>query len=278
MSTIVNVSAYRFVSLTDLEALRDKLRGWAEEKDLRGTILLGSEGINLFIAGAREGIDAFVAQLRSLAPFTDLEVKESPAALRPFRRLQVKIKREIIAFGAVGINPAEHPAPRVTPEQLRAWLDAGEPVVLLDTRNDYEVQLGTFRAAQHLGLRTFREFPQAVGRLPSEWKDTKVVTFCTGGIRCEKAAPLLQREGFTNVYQLDGGILRYFERCGSSHYEGKCFVFDERVGLLPDLAPSGAILCTCCQRPITRAEQTAADFTPEAGCHACRTERDEVPR
>lgn len=278
MSTIVNVSAYRFVSLSDLEVLRDTLRGWAEARELRGTILLGSEGINLFIAGAREDIDAFVAQLRSLAPFADLEIKESPGTLRPFRRLQVKIKREIIAFGAVGINPAEHPAPRVAPEQLRAWLDAGEPVVLLDTRNDYEVQLGTFRAAQHLGLRTFREFPPAVERLPSEWKDAKVVTFCTGGIRCEKAAPLLQRAGFANVYQLDGGILRYFERCGSAHYEGECFVFDERVGVLPDLTPSGAILCPRCQRPITRAEQTAADFAPEAGCQACRTEGAGGPR
>lgn len=272
MSTIVNVSAYRFVSLTGLEALRDTLRGWAEAKDLRGTILLGNEGINLFIAGTREGIDAFVMQLRSLAPFADLEIKESPGALRPFRRLQVKIKREIIAFGAPGINPAENPAPRVAPEQLRAWLDAGDSVVLLDTRNDYEVQLGTFRQAQHLGLKAFREFPRALDRLPAEWKQAKLVTFCTGGIRCEKAAPLLQRAGFAEVYQLDGGILRYFERCGSAHYDGECFVFDERVGVLPDLTPSGAILCPRCQRPVTRAEHSAPHFAPTNGCQACREE------
>lgn len=273
MSAIVNVSAYRFVPLDDLESRRDTLQALAEASDLRGTILLASEGINLFVAGTREGVDRFIAALRTLEPFADLETKESPASLRPFRRLRVKLKREIMACGAAGIDPARDPAPRVSPEELRAWLDAGEDVILLDTRNDYEVQLGTFRRAQHLGLRTFRDLPEAVTRLPTAWQAARVITFCTGGIRCEKAAPMLRRAGFADVYQLDGGILRYFERCGGAHYEGECFVFDERVGLLPDLTPSGATLCARCQRPIPRAEQAEPGGAARAdGCRRCRTE------
>ena len=275
MPPVINVSAYRFVPLDGLETWRDTLRSLAEGSDLRGTILLGAEGINLFVAGTREGIDTFVAQLRALPPFVDLETKESPGTLRPFRRLQVKIKREIIAFGAAGTDPAVHPAPRISPEQLRAWLDEGEDVVLLDTRNDYEVQIGSFRGARHLGLSHFRDFPKAAAKIPDAWRTAKVVTFCTGGIRCEKAAPFLQQAGFSDVYQLDGGILRYFERCGGAHYEGECFVFDERVGVQPDLTPSGAILCDRCQRPITLLEQTAPDFTPGTGCRSCRSAKAE---
>ncbi len=270
MSAIINVSAYRFVSLSGLESWRDTLRSFAEDADLRGTILLSTEGINLFVAGPRDGVDAFLARLRSLPPFADLETKESPGAVRPFRRLQVKIKREIIAFGAGHSDPAFHPAPRVSAEQLRAWLDAGEDVILLDTRNAYEVQVGTFRGAHHLNLDHFRDFPSATARLPESWRDARVVTFCTGGIRCEKAAPFLRHSGFTQVYQLDGGILRYFERCGGSHYEGECFVFDERVGVRPDLTPSGAILCARCQRPVTQEEQRAPEFAPATGCRVCR--------
>ena len=271
MPAVINVSAYRFVALEGLETWRETLRSLAEASDLRGTVLLSKEGINLFVAGTREGIDAFVTQLRSLPPFADLETKESPGTLRPFRRLQVKIKREIIAFGAAGTDPAAHPAPRLAPEQLRAWLDEGEDVVLLDTRNDYEVQAGSFRGAHHLGLSHFRDFPDAAAKMPEAWRTAKVVTFCTGGIRCEKAAPFLQQAGFKHVYQLDGGILRYFERCGGAHYDGECFVFDERVGVQPDLTPSGAILCERCQRPITLLEQRAPDFAPGAGCRICRS-------
>jgi UPF0176 protein len=143
----------------------------------------------------------------------------------------VKIKQEIISFGVEGIDPARQPAPRLAPEELRQWLDAGKPVTLLDTRNDYEVDAGTFRGALRTGIRRFRDFPAAVKQLPSEMKDQPVVMFCTGGIRCEKAGPLLLREGFREVYQLDGGILKYFERCGGAHYEGTCYVFDERTTL-----------------------------------------------
>lgn len=280
MSAIVNVSAYRFVPLDDLERRRDTLRALAEASDLRGTILLGSEGINLFVAGTRQGVDRFIAALRALEPFADLETKESPASLRPFRRLRVKLKPEIIACGAAGIDPARDPAPRVSPEQLRAWLDAGEDVVLLDTRNEYEVQLGTFRRAHHLALRTFRDFPAAATRLPDAWRTARIVTFCTGGIRCEKAAPLLRRAGFADVHQLDGGILRYFERCGGAHYDGECFVFDERVGLLPDLTPSGATLCPRCQRPVPLAPPPAPGDAPAAAteCRACRAEPPAAPQ
>jgi len=143
----------------------------------------------------------------------------------------VKIKREIIAFGVDGIDPARRPSRSLAPQTLKAWLDAGKPVTLLDTRNNYEVELGTFRGAVRAGIDRFRDFPSAVPRLPPALKDHPVVLFCTGGIRCEKAGPFLEREGFRHVFQLEGGILSYFEHCGGAHFDGECFVFDERVGL-----------------------------------------------
>jgi UPF0176 protein len=150
---------------------------------------------------------------------------------RPFRRMRVKIKREIIAFGVAGIAPGCYTSPRLSARELKQWLDEGRPVTLLDTRNNFEVQTGSFRNALPIGIDDFRDFPAAVYQLPDELKQQPVVTFCTGGIRCEKAAPYLERAGFENVYQLDGGILKYFEECGAAHFEGKCFVFDERVAL-----------------------------------------------
>jgi UPF0176 protein len=236
--SVVNVSAYRFVPLAGLPALRDRLAAVCTAADLRGTILLAPEGINLFVAGGRHGVDTLLAALRALPGLEDLTAKESLSADAPFRRMRVKIKREIIAFGVPEIDPARAPAPRLAPQELRRWLDAGRPVVLLDTRNDYEISAGTFRGAVPAGIRHFRDFPAAVRQLPEEMKRQPVVTFCTGGIRCEKAAPLLIREGFTDVWQLDGGILKYLEECGSAHYDGACWVFDERVALDADLRPA----------------------------------------
>jgi UPF0176 protein len=238
MAAFVNLSAYQFTPLAELPALRTRIQDVARAGELKGTVLLSPEGINLFVAGRRESADVFVAALRSIPGLEHLAPKESLSARQPFGRMLVKIKKEIIAFGVPGIDPARQPAPKLSPETLRQWLDEGRPVTLLDTRNDYEVQLGTFRGALPAGIARFRDFPAAVRRLPSELKDRPVVTFCTGGIRCEKAAPLLQREGFREVFQLEGGILKYFELCGSAHFEGECFVFDERVALDAHLRPA----------------------------------------
>lgn len=235
MAAFLNLSAYQFAPLSDLPLLRERLLATGHSYDLKGTVLLSSEGINLFVAGERHGARRFLDAVRSVPGLEDLSAKESFSATAPFGHLRVKIKREIIAFGVEGIDPARRPAPKLAPETLKAWLDAGKPITLLDTRNAYEVERGTFRGAVAAGIRRFREFPSAVAALPPELRQQPVVTFCTGGIRCEKAAPFLQRAGFTDVYQLDGGILKYFERCGAAHFEGDCFVFDERGALDAEL-------------------------------------------
>ena len=235
MSEIINVSAYLFTPLDDLPPLRAQLLERAVALQLKGTVLLSPEGINLFVAGTRADVDAFLATVRGIAGLERLSAKISTSASAPFGRMRVKLKREIIAFGVPGIDPARQPSRRLAPETLKAWLDAGRPVTLLDTRNAYEIERGTFRGARAVGIARFRDFPRAVAGLPPELKDQPVVTFCTGGIRCEKAGPYLEREGFKDVYQLDGGILKYFEQCGGAHYEGECFVFDEREGLDAEL-------------------------------------------
>lgn len=242
MPSVLNISAYRFTPLQDLAELRAQLLGEATRLGLKGTVLLSREGINLFVAGPADDVEAFLAVVRRVPGLETLEGKRSESGAQPFGRMRVKIKKEIIPFGVPGIDPAQEPAPKLSPRTLKAWLDAGKPVALLDTRNTYEIEHGTFRGALPAGIRRFRDFPAAVRRLPAELKDHPIVMFCTGGIRCEKAGPYLQREGFRQVFQLDGGILKYFEECGSAHYEGSCFVFDERVGVDSALRQTGAAL------------------------------------
>lgn len=235
MTSVVNIAAYKFVELNCLEELRVELRELCAALQLRGTILLSPEGINLFIAGSRSAIDILLTRLREVPGCSDLPVKESLSREQPFKRLRIKIKREIIAFGVAGIDPRQYTSRRLSPGELKRWLDEGRPMTLLDTRNEFEVQMGTFRNAVSMKVEDFRDFPAAVNSLPEELKEQPVVTFCTGGIRCEKAAPYLEREGFRDVYQLDGGILKYFEDCGGEHFQGNCFVFDERVTVDSDL-------------------------------------------
>ncbi len=238
MGAIVNISAYKFTPLDELPALKTRLLELATSAGLRGTILLSPEGINLFIAGDRESVATLVAFIRTLPGLADLQPKESLSAAPPFGRMRVKIKREIIAFGVPGIDPARKPSRKIAPAELRQWLDEGRPVTLLDTRNEYEIDRGTFRGAVRAGIAHFRDFPKAVAKLPPELKAQPIVMFCTGGIRCEKAGPFMEQSGFQNVFQLDGGILKYFEDCGSAHYDGECFVFDERAGVDAALRPT----------------------------------------
>ncbi|MFA5912092.1 MAG: sulfurtransferase [Burkholderiales bacterium] len=236
---VLNIAAYRFVALDDLPQLRARLKTRAAELRLKGTVLIAAEGINLFLAGAAAGVGAFMQTLRADARFAPIEVKRSWSAKQPFRRLLVKSKREIVSMRRPEIDPAEASAPRLAPQELKRWLDEGREIVLLDTRNQFEVDLGSFEHTVSLGLKSFSEFPQATPTLPEELKDRPVVTFCTGGIRCEKAAPWLISQGFRNVYQLDGGILNYFEQCGGAYFRGDCFVFDERVALDAGLRQTG---------------------------------------
>lgn len=274
-STFLNVAAYKFVALADIPARRRTLWQAAHDHRLRGTVLLSPEGINLFLAGPEDGIRCFLELLRSDTAFADLTVKKSWTDFQPFRRLLVKQKKEIIAFGVESVHPERATSPKISPEQLKQWLDEGRPITLLDTRNDYEVELGTFRNAVDLNIRHFRKFPEAVEALPPEAKDRPMVMFCTGGIRCEKAGAYVEQIGFREVYQLDGGILNYFERCGDAHYEGDCFVFDHRVAVTPSLAPSGARLCYACQAALTAEDLASDKYKTGVSCPNCYTSPEE---
>jgi len=241
VNDILNISAYKFIPLPDASELRALLLARALELDLKGTVLLAEEGINLFLAGPGEAVRAFVAQLQADARFADLVPKESWSAHQPFRKMLVKVKHEIIRMNHPTIRPAEGRAPAVPATTVKRWLDQGHddegrPVVTLDTRNDFEVDQGTFDQAIDWRITKFSEFPQAVLDHKAELEGKTVVSFCTGGIRCEKAAIFMREAGLEHVYQLEGGILKYFEETGGAHYHGNCFVFDERRGVDAELA------------------------------------------
>jgi len=266
---ITNIAAYRFAELSNLKPLRERLVGLCREQSLKGTILLSTEGINLFVAGSADGIEALLAELRSISGLDDLAPKFSLSGHQPFSRMLVRIKKEIIAFGVDGINPARRTSPKLPAATLKQWLDEGRKVTLLDTRNDYEIKLGTFRGALPAGIDHFRDFPQAVAQLPESLKDEPVVMFCTGGIRCEKAGPYMESQGFSNIHQLDGGILKYFEECGGAHYDGECFVFDQRVGVDPALRETDSSQCFQCLSPLTAEDQTDPRYVAGKSCPFC---------
>ena len=246
MNDILNISTYKFVPLADTTALRDTLAARALSLNLKGTILLAEEGINLFLAGPVQDVRSFISQLQADARFADIAPKESWSASQPFRKMLVKVKSEIIRMNHPAIQPAQGRAPAVDAQTVKRWLDQGHddlgrPVVTLDTRNTYEVDEGTFAGAIDWRLNKFTEFPGALQAHKAELADKTVISFCTGGIRCEKAAIYMRESGLPHVYQLEGGILKYFEETGGAHYQGGCFVFDERRALAPDLSTVGII-------------------------------------
>ena len=242
MTQIINIAAYKFVGLADLEQRKTEMMAQAQALALKGTILLTPEGINLFLAGQRAETEGFLAWLRQDNAFADLEAKYSVSEGVPFKKLLVKIKEEIIRMNHPTIRPEAGRAPAVDAHTAARWIgegkdDTGRPVVLLDTRNDFEVEAGTFKGAINWRLSKFTEFPQALLDHKDEFAGKTVISFCTGGIRCEKAAIFMADAGVENVYQLDGGILKYFEQTGGVGYEGNCFVFDERRSLDATLSP-----------------------------------------
>ncbi len=244
MNDILNISTYKFVPLADTTALRDTLAARALALSLKGTILLAEEGINLFVAGPAQAVRSFISQLQTDARFADIAPKESWSASQPFRKMLVKVKGEIIRMNHPAIQPAQGRAPAVDAQTVKRWLDQGHddegrPVVTLDTRNTYEVDEGTFSGAIDWRLSKFTEFPDALQAHKAELADKTVISFCTGGIRCEKAAIYMREAGLPHVYQLEGGILKYFEETGGAHYQGGCFVFDERRALAADLRTVG---------------------------------------
>ncbi len=266
---ITNIAAYRFAELSDLKPLRERLMGLCREQSLKGTILLSTEGINLFVAGSASGIGFLLQALLELPGLEGLAPKFSLSDDQPFSRMLVRIKKEIIAFGVEGIHPARRTSPKLPAATLKQWLDEGRKITLLDTRNDYEIKLGTFRGALPAGIDHFRDFPRAVAKLPESLKDEPVVMFCTGGIRCEKAGPYMESQGFRNIHQLDGGILKYFEDCGSAHYDGECFVFDQRVGVDPALRETDSSQCFNCLSPLTAEDQSDPRYVAGKSCPFC---------
>ena len=244
MNQILNISCYKFVALPDAQDLRQPCLDNALARQLKGTILIAEEGINFFLAGSANDVRGFVDWLRSDARFADLTPKESWSDTQPFRKMLVKVKNEIIRMNHPSIRPAEGRAPAVTPATAKRWLDQGHddegrPVVTLDTRNQFEVDAGTFKNTINWGITKFTEFPDAVQAHVDELQDKTVISFCTGGIRCEKAAIYMRNAGLPHVYQLEGGILKYFEEVGNDHYDGGCFVFDERRAVGADLSATG---------------------------------------
>ena len=238
---ILNIAAYKFVGIADGADLREQLRARTHALALKGTILLAPEGINLFLAGEKDHVRSFLGELRADPRFADLEAKESWSQAQPFRRMLVKQKREIIRMDHPAIQPAAGRAPGVDAPTLKRWLDqghddAGKPLALLDTRNAFEVDHGSFDGAIDWRIGRFTEFPRALKQHAGELAGKTVVSFCTGGIRCEKAAILMREAGVADVLQLEGGILKYFEEVGGAHYHGECFVFDGRESLAPDLS------------------------------------------
>lgn len=231
----LNVSAYKFVELTQIKSLQVLLKAKGNELAIKGTILLGNEGVNMSLAGDASRIADFQAYFASFPFFAEMNYKNSYSQEIPFSKFVVKIKPEIVTMKDERVNVIDEAAVYIEPEELKQWLDAGVDFKLLDTRNQFEYEFGTFNAAEQLNIDKFSDFPQALAQLEDEWKEKPVVTFCTGGIRCEKAARAMQQAGFKKVYQLAGGILNYFEQCKDAHWHGECFVFDDRIALDAEL-------------------------------------------
>lgn len=270
MNSIVVAALYRFVPLDDFTQLRQPLQAQMDKFGVRGTLLLASEGINGTVAGTRQGIDALIEYLRSDPRLEELEVKESLCDEMPFKRARVRLKKEIVTLGVEGIDPRLSVGTYVDPED---WNDliSDPDVTLIDTRNDYEVAIGTFPGAQNPNTHTFREFPEYVAEHLDPGKHRKVAMFCTGGIRCEKSTALLKQQGFEEVYHLRGGILKYLEKVPveESKWEGECFVFDGRVSVGQGLEPSDHLMCFACGWPVTREQQQHPDYVEGVHCPRC---------
>jgi UPF0176 protein len=273
-TTHVNIAAYKFVTLDKLDELRTQYQALCNELGLKGTVLLTPEGINMFVSGPREQIDQYLAWVRSDARLADLEVKESLSSEQSHKRMLVKIKKEIITMRMPLIKPELGRAPAVEAKTLKRWLDqghddAGKPVVMVDTRNDFEVDVGTFTNTVDYRIKKFTEFPEVIAAHKDDFAGKTVVTFCTGGIRCEKAAIHMQEIGYDNVYQLEGGILKYFEEVGGDHYTGDCFVFDYRTALNPKLEPTETVQCFACRAVVTPRQQLAPEYVYGVSCPHC---------
>lgn len=270
VSNIVVAALYKFANLPDFRERQPALLDFCVAQGLFGTLLLAEEGINGTVAGSRAGIDALIAFLHADARLADLEHKESYADEMPFTRMKVKLKKEIVTLGVPGINPNEKVGTYIKPEDWNALISDPD-VVLIDTRNGYECDIGTFKGAIDPKTTTFREFPAYIGQNFNPAKHKKVAMFCTGGIRCEKASSLMVAQGFEQVFHLQGGILKYLETVPpeQSLWQGECFVFDQRISVGHGLKVGDYDQCHGCRHPVSREDKASAHYVEGVSCPHC---------
>lgn len=270
MSHVVVCALYKFVTLENYQALRQPLQTVMEAHGIRGTLLLAHEGINGTVSGNREGVDALLNWLRTDARLSDIDYKESYTNNVPFNRAKVKLKKEIVTMGVEGIDPKSVVGTYINPRDWNALISQPD-VLLVDTRNDYEVKVGTFKNAVNPQTESFREFPDYVKTHLDPTKHTKIAMFCTGGIRCEKSTAFLKEQGFDNVYHLKGGILKYLEEVPAQDtlWEGECFVFDERVTVNHQLEKGQYDQCNACRTPIAEVDKLSSTYQQGVSCVHC---------
>ena len=243
----INISGYRFTPISDIESTLNELKSLCADLDILGSIYLASEGINIGISGNILETQTFRARLNQSDRFADIRFHELYSLKRPYSKMTVKTKTELVPIEDTTINVGDYDHQYLPPLELKQWLDENKDFVLLDMRNEFEFDLGTFDQAQQLNLRRFRKLQTKANEIKNLPKDKPIVTFCTGGIRCEKAGPYLEKFGFNNIFQLEGGIIEYLRQTKGAHWHGNCFVFDDRVTITKDLGPEHLDLCTDCQ-------------------------------
>jgi UPF0176 protein len=279
MSEIVVCALYKFVTLTDYQKLRLPLFRVMDSNDIKGTLLLAKEGINGTVTGTRKAIDTLLAWLKSDPRLSDIDYKESYTDKPPFNRTKVKLKKEIVTMGVVGIDPKRVVGTYVAPKDWNRLISDPE-VLLIDTRNDYEYQVGTFKNAVNPSTESFREFPDYVKHHLDPHKHKKVAMFCTGGIRCEKSTAFLKEQGFSEVYHLKGGILKYLEEVPEQEtlWQGECFVFDDRITVKHNLIKGDYDQCHACRMPITEADKASSHYEKGISCPHCYDKTSQEQR
>ena len=266
---ITNVTGYKFTKISNKHSLKDKILSECNRYNLKGTVLISDKGINFSIAGKNKSINKFIKFIKNDSRFVDLDIKTTFNEYQPFRKMLVRIKKEIISMGIEDINPSEFTGEKIDPLDLVKRLEKDKDIILLDTRNEYEVRLGTFENSIDLNLDSFRDFPEQIENLKDSLGNKEIVMFCTGGVRCEKASALMIKNGFTNVKQLDGGIINYFKITGGKYWNGDCFVFDDRVALNKNLEETEYKLCFRCREPLNKEELMSDLYKIDEYCPYC---------
>ena len=266
---VLNIAGYKFEPLNDIEILVPEFQSVCDELELKGSVYLSPNGINFSLSGSEESIKEYLHFMEQDKRFLDIPLKKTYSETQPFRKMKVRPKKEIISLGRDDINPRELTGSYVTSKELYSMYENNDDVIVLDTRNEYETRVGLFENAVDLQLDTFRDFPNAIEQLPEEYKDKLIVMYCTGGIRCEKASAVMLKAGFSNVKQLEGGVLDYFKETGGKYWNGDCFVFDERVALDTELNETEYIYCYICREPLSAEEKASLDFKINEYCPYC---------